>query len=705
MNWKTIFFLFNQDGVRRMPDKPKAFFEEKRVLLSSITTILSFGVCIALIIFSVLVDNTAFLTVNLCWSALFLIAFILHWKGFHLASRLLTLNTILVGLYVSVVLMGTSHLGNGGELVLFPLIVATLLLFGNKHRKIIFYQLLAIGLFLPFWLAFSYFGEPIYELSPQQSDNHLRLIFISCLICTLIGCLALANVNSHWEWLTSVSMMKNRALSSAIPDLIIRFHRDGSCLSIKRDFARTIQAPVMKNGVNLKSSNQAKELVDTWLRTISLAIDENDVQQFEYDQEVDGKSHFYEVRMMKSGANEATCIIRDITKTTKHKQEISALKEFYEQILSEIRLDIVVFDNMLNYVFISEFTVKDKELREWMIGKNCLDYAQLKTNIPKKIAENRNAQIQRVIDEKRIISFPETVLSSETGKTLYKSRVAAPILDQNGEVRHVIGYGFDVTALIEKELQLGVQNKELKKLNEELDRFVYSVSHDLRSPIASCLGIIELSKTETNSQQLKEYRQLQEKSLIKLDQFIGDILNYSRNNRLQIKSELVDLEDLIYDLLANHSYQKKFRHIRANIQMENKNGVVFFSDLYRLTIILGNLISNALRYHNPRSPDPYIAVKAIIEPKHAHITVEDNGIGIAEEHLAKIFDMFYRANDIIKGSGLGLYIVKEAVEKLQGEVSVTSSLGQGSTFIITLPNLRNDDLALKSVNVKPTNHS
>lgn len=226
---------------------------------------------------------------------------------------------------------------------------------------------------------------------------------------------------------------------------------------------------------------------------------------------------------------------------------------------------------------------------------------------------------------------------------------------------------------------------ELQKLNSELDRFVYSASHDLRAPITSVLGLVYLGKKTENLAEIQQYFDLQEKSLKKLDSFIADILNYSRNNRAEIQKQSIDFQSVIENILELQTQYD------ANHQIHNfltiKQEVSFFADAQRLAIALNNLISNAFRYHNPYQASSWIKIAVEVDIYKAVIAISDNGIGIDKEHLPRIFEMFYRATDRTTGSGLGLYIVKEVVEKLQGTIKVDSVLGKGTTFTIEIPNL------------------
>ena len=229
------------------------------------------------------------------------------------------------------------------------------------------------------------------------------------------------------------------------------------------------------------------------------------------------------------------------------------------------------------------------------------------------------------------------------------------------------------------------RNQELKKLNSELDKFVYSASHDLRAPLSSILGLVNVARQEP-PQNKDFYLNLVEKSVHKLDQFIRDIIDFSRNARLDLVKEEINFELLVQDVLDEMKYMDEKNRILRTIKVIGQGP--FYSDSRRLVIILNNLVSNAIKYHNPMVDNPYIEIRVELNPHHVTLNVSDNGNGIGQEHLNNIFKMFYRATETSKGSGLGLYIVHETVEKLSGKVSVQSTLGEGSTFEVTLPSLR-----------------
>lgn len=229
------------------------------------------------------------------------------------------------------------------------------------------------------------------------------------------------------------------------------------------------------------------------------------------------------------------------------------------------------------------------------------------------------------------------------------------------------------------------RNQELKKVNSELDKFVYSASHDLRAPLASVLGLINIARLDDGSDK-NGYFDLIEKSIKKLDGFIRDIIDYSRNARLELIREEIHFEKVIHEVIDDLRYLDETNKILRIVTVNGQG--TFYTDIRRLRIIISNLISNAIKYHAPRRENPFIEVRVEFDESKAMIKVIDNGSGIAEEHLGNIFQMFYRGTSTTKGSGLGLYIVKETTEKLNGKITVISNIGEGSTFEVMLPSLK-----------------
>ena len=242
-------------------------------------------------------------------------------------------------------------------------------------------------------------------------------------------------------------------------------------------------------------------------------------------------------------------------------------------------------------------------------------------------------------------------------------------------------YSIMVKRLIFSKKDIEAKNENLILVNHELDRFVYSASHDLRSPITSLKGLIEITQLEDDPNQIKRYLNLMHQSLAKQDRFISDIIDYSKNKRKDVVMESVSLQELFDEAIS------QLMHI------ENANQITFTkellvdkinSDNLRLKIIISNLISNAIKYADNNKQEMYVSIKTYFIDGFNKIEVADNGIGINDEYKDNIFQMYF-GTDKNKGSGLGLYIVKEAVENIKGNISVSSQSNIGSKFIVTIP--------------------
>lgn len=252
---------------------------------------------------------------------------------------------------------------------------------------------------------------------------------------------------------------------------------------------------------------------------------------------------------------------------------------------------------------------------------------------------------------------------------------------QEEEIKEAIQSAFEV---YDARIQLIEKNLELEKAYRELDKFVYSASHDMRSPLMSILGIVRLSRLENDSTNSEKYFDMIEESVHRMDEFIKNIIGYYKNNRIELKNTEIDAEGLVTDILRDLEVAG---NLKPDIQLrkEFNQHAVLVGDRLKLHIILTNLLSNALRYQKETS-DKWVAIKVEITKEEAVFEIADGGIGIAADELEGIFKMFHRATNNNPGSGVGLYITKDAVNRIGGTIEVQSRLGEGSTFRVSFPN-------------------
>lgn len=234
------------------------------------------------------------------------------------------------------------------------------------------------------------------------------------------------------------------------------------------------------------------------------------------------------------------------------------------------------------------------------------------------------------------------------------------------------------------QIELKLKNAELQKANDELNKFVYSVSHDLRAPLTSIMGVINLTKLLPELKVGEEYFKMIEGRVLKLDDFIKKIIDYYKNARAETVNERIE-----FDVFIN-SIWETFRNQNPSIifKLNVNDNIEFIGDAFRLKIILENLVSNAIKYQNPSSEIKKIDIVVKMNADDLHIVISDNGIGINNKFLDNIFDLFFRTEDALnaEGTGIGLYLVKETLSKIGGRIEVESQLMKGTSFHVVIPN-------------------
>lgn len=231
---------------------------------------------------------------------------------------------------------------------------------------------------------------------------------------------------------------------------------------------------------------------------------------------------------------------------------------------------------------------------------------------------------------------------------------------------------------------LKIKIEELQRTNDELNRFVYSTSHDLRSPLASVMGVLNLAKMEGSVNDPNGYMGMIESCVNKMDLFIIKVIEYYKSVRVDDPMVIVDLKKLATESIDLCRMQNPAINFDLKVNQTHE----LWSDAFRISVILNNLISNAVKYQKPDEVNPYVKLQIDINDKEADILIEDNGVGIIEEHLNNVFKMFFRSNFSVTGLGIGLYIVKEALTRIGGEISVASKHGEGTSFRVKVPNMK-----------------
>jgi hypothetical protein len=238
--------------------------------------------------------------------------------------------------------------------------------------------------------------------------------------------------------------------------------------------------------------------------------------------------------------------------------------------------------------------------------------------------------------------------------------------------------------------KIKVQNKQLIKINRELDQFVYSTSHELRGPATTILGLvylIQMEVSEGNYEHLEEFLDLVQKSISKLLHTIEEIMNYSSNKYNEVSKEIIDVDEIINNVWVKLSTIDGIASVHKIIEVDQN--VPWICDKSRISMIIENITSNAIKYRNRSRKDACIFTQVKVTPHKVLLTIEDNGIGISEKYQEDIFNMFFRGTELSQGPGLGLYLVKETLDKLKGKIKVHSKPNVGTRFKLWIPNFYN----------------
>ena len=248
------------------------------------------------------------------------------------------------------------------------------------------------------------------------------------------------------------------------------------------------------------------------------------------------------------------------------------------------------------------------------------------------------------------------------------------------EIRIAIKNAYEIYST---KLNLYLKNKELHKINEELNRFIYSASHDLKAPILSIKGLLNVARIEGIDRNPDKYFSMISNSINQLEIFIENIISYYKNVRIPSSYATIDFEKIVRETIK--SYNNYYNATSIDFQCEINEKEAFVTDEFRIRVIINNLLSNAIKYQKHNETHKLIRISILVENATARIEIEDNGIGIDQQDLDDIYKMFYRATTQNSGSGIGLYIVQEAVQKINGKIHVFSEKDQGSKFIVQIP--------------------
>jgi len=217
--------------------------------------------------------------------------------------------------------------------------------------------------------------------------------------------------------------------------------------------------------------------------------------------------------------------------------------------------------------------------------------------------------------------------------------------------------------------------------------FLYRSSHDLRAPYTSLEGLVALMKHEPLNADAKELLDMFEQTLITGKVIVDNLATASEIIEKSLPNENINFNKLIKQCITSLKHNDGFKDISFNLNIPKE--LTFYSNLQMLSSVLKSLLQNAIKYKRPKTKThtPFVILNALKTKEGIKITIKDNGMGIKRDEVDKIFDLYYRSNNTADGTGLGLYITKNTVEKLKGNITATSIINKETQFDIVLPSL------------------
>ena len=406
----------------------------------------------------------------------------------------------------------------------------------------------------------------------------------------------------------------------------------------------------------------------------------------------------YSVPIEYEGQAAAQTVVHDITAQRAAEAELRRLKDFYEQILNVMPIDLAIFDADGRYQYVTPSAVSDPDRRAQIVGLNDVEYAEQR-GLEVDNARHRLDTIRRVARTRQTERFEETV-DTPDGAHRHYIRFVSPVLT-DGDVTQVLGYGIDITHRKRAETNLLKAKEQAEASLAAKERFLATMSHEIRTPLNAVLGMAHLLEesdlTDTQRSYLDSIR-FSGKTLLTL---LNTVLDFARVDAGDIELEPRPLApaDLVHQVCNMFRSTAAENDVALSVAVAPGVPEQVVGDTARVSQLLTNLVSNALKFTD--EGHVRVDIAPTVSPEGDGLggrddgatwlmmRVSDTGIGIPPSEQQRIFDEFTRANSpdvqVRNGVGLGLAIVRRLVDAMGGTITVDSTVGSGSTFTIYLP--------------------
>jgi signal transduction histidine kinase len=457
-----------------------------------------------------------------------------------------------------------------------------------------------------------------------------------------------------------------------VPDLILLVSGDG-CF---KEFEAGAVIDLLNDpnpGFHLNRILPA-DVVPGIMGIITAALDKGGVQLVRYTLELNGRREYFEAKAVPMNQSCTMLIIQNITQNEKNKRKLQQQKDLLQTVLDNITVEITAFDKEGNALLQNKAS---KAENDDIVRFHNITYNSNKFYKPDGKQKVAFEELPLARAMKGIPVYNEVIIKKEEGRPKKTYLVnAVPLLDANQQRNGVVLTQRDISDL--KNMQF-----KLKSKVKDFDVFMYRASHDLKSPLAAMKGILDFSINKVSDPESLAFLKLIRKSQRHLSEIVNGLIELSRVSQKPLALKQTNLRSLVEEMIQSAQQLPGACGIEFNLQVPE--GSMLYTDPELLKIILQKLLTNAVVYHKHAGANRFIKISACNQPDFMVIMIADNGQGIPESIHDKIFEMFFRGSTTASGSGLGLFVVMQALEKLSGHIELTSEERTGTSFLIEIP--------------------
>lgn len=452
--------------------------------------------------------------------------------------------------------------------------------------------------------------------------------------------------------------------------------------------------PIMASSLVLFSFNEKNSIIlvaaFSLFLIVMLEITNHSLFSVSYKLNREANYAVYYTTLLLSIAATGLCVyyLKSVNHTV--ESQLISQRTFYENIFENLPADVAVFDKHHKYTYINPKGVKDPFTRKWIIGKDDFDYCE-KRGLDRSFAERRRNAFNKCMATLEPVQLDETHIDAK-GEAIYHSRYFHPIINEDGNVNLVIGYGINVTEQKNAQSKIMEAKQMAENASKAKSNFLSNISHEIRTPLNAIIGLSNLLVSDNKRDNLDENLKIISYSANNLLALINDILDLSKIEEGKITAEKTPFS--VADLLSTLEKTIRIRSTEKKLDLITDFAAdlppVLTGDPLRLNQILLNLCTNAVKFTEEGS----VRIKVFILSRNddtivLQFEVHDTGIGISPQKIGSIFDSFTQAESYTTrkygGSGLGLNISKKLCDILGGSIRVDSKLNLGSTFYVNLP--------------------